>query len=126
MDLKDFVKETLIEISQGVKEAQSVCLDYGALINPMLSPLVCNEPVYCHDDKDYPATSVTFNVALSESGNSGSKTGIGVFLGKISVGKENEKGITMQTATNISFSVNIVLPYIERTGKHIPLNRILG
>lgn len=126
MDLKDFVRDTILQITEGVKEAQKACIEHGALVNPMLSPKVCNEPIYRHDDKDYPATQIIFNVGLTESGDSSSKTGIGVFLGKVSVGRENEKGNMMQTVTNISFSVNIVLPFIERKGKHVPVNQILG
>lgn len=126
MDLKDFVRDTLTQIAEGVKEAQDACISHGALINPMLSPKVCNEPVYRHDDKDYPATQVTFNIGLMESTDNSNKAGIGVFLGKVSLGKENEKGNMTQTATNISFSVNVVLPFIERKGKHIPVNQILG
>lgn len=50
----------------------------------MLNAKTCNDEVYKHDRKDYPATKVSFNVPLSEVNNKGDKTGIGVFLGKVS------------------------------------------
>ena len=34
MDLKDFVKETLVQITEGVKEAQEECKKSGCRINP--------------------------------------------------------------------------------------------
>ena len=34
MELKDFVKETLVQITEGVKEAQEECRKNGCRINP--------------------------------------------------------------------------------------------
>ena len=34
MELKDFVRDTLLDIVQGVKEAQDVCGVKGAIISP--------------------------------------------------------------------------------------------
>ena len=34
MELKDFVRDTLLDIVQGVKEAQDVCSAEGAIISP--------------------------------------------------------------------------------------------
>ena len=34
MELKDFVKETLLQITQGIKEAQEATEEYGSVINP--------------------------------------------------------------------------------------------
>lgn len=121
MELKEFVKETLIQITEGVKEAQQACLEHGGLINPMLSVKTCNEVIYKHDDKDYPATSINFKVGLIESDTKDNRKGIGVFLGKMSIGAENSKGSEVQSITNIEFSVVAVLPYIDRQGKHVSL-----
>lgn len=124
MDLKEFVKETLVQITQGVKEAQVECKEIGGLVNPMLSVKTCNDEVYKHDGKDYPATKVSFNVALTEANNKGDKTGIGVFLGKVSLGKEANKESEKQTVTSVEFSVTVVFPYISRDGKHVPISSL--
>ncbi|WP_028896718.1 hypothetical protein [Prevotella sp. HUN102] len=126
MDLKEFVSETLTQICEGVKDAQERCESSGALINPMLDVKVCNKETYRHDGKDYPATNVKFNVALTESSSNGGKTGIGVFLGKLSVGHESSKGALSQSVTSVEFTITIVPPYINRNGKHVPLSSLVG
>jgi len=122
MELKEFVKETLVQITEGVKSAQEECFKMGGLINPMLAVKTCNYQNYKHDDKDYPATEVFFKVGLTETDTKGGKSGIGVFLGSISLGKETNKEKEKQSVTSIEFSITAVLPYLERTGKHVPIS----
>lgn len=124
MDLKDFVKETLVQITEGVKEAQDECKKHGGLVNPMLSVKTCNSNTYRHADKDYPATDVLFKVGLTESNNKGDKTGIGVFLGKVSLGKEGSKEHETQSVTSVEFSVTVVFPYISRDGKRVTMTGV--
>lgn len=85
---------------------------------------VCNEETYRHDDADYPATKVNFRVGLTESSNKGNKAGIGVFLGKVSLGKEASKEVDTQSVTSVEFSVTVVFPYISRKGAHVPLSSL--
>lgn len=126
MELREFVRETLVQITDGVKEAQDLCKDKGGLVNPMLQVKTCNSAKYRHNDSDYPATEVKFNVGLTETSVDGNKTGIGVFLGKISLGKEREKGNEMQAVTGVEFSVTVVFPYIDRQGKHVPIDGLFA
>lgn len=37
MELKEFIKETLIQITEAVVEAEEVCSKNGANVNPLLS-----------------------------------------------------------------------------------------
>lgn len=126
MDLKEFISETLTQICEGVKDAQERCENIGGLINPMLAVKVCNSETYRHDGKDYPSTGVKFNVGLTESSSNGGKTGIGVFLGKMSLGHESSKDSQSQSVTSVEFTITIVPPYINRNGKHIPLSSLVG
>ena len=126
MDLKEFVCETLVQITEGIKSAQDRCKEMGGLVNPMLSVKTCNEACYRHNDSDYPATQVNFKVGLMASDNNGDKTGIGVFLGKVSLGKESSKETETQSVTNVEFSVTVVFPYISREGKHINIEGLFS
>ena len=119
MNLKEFVSEALVQITEGVKSAQDRCKEMGGLINPMLSVKTCNETYYRHNYSDYPATQVNFKVGLTASDNNGNKAGIGVFLGKVSLGKESSKETETQSVTSVEFSVTVVFPYISRDGKHV-------
>ena len=124
MDLKNFVKETLIQITEGVKEAQEVCKESGGLVNPMLETPICNAEKYEVKGKYYPASLVSFKVGLTESDTTEGKAGIGVFLSKISIGAEGKKEIETQSVTSVEFNVTVVFPYISREGKHIPLSSL--
>ncbi|NHW60285.1 SapC family protein, partial [Escherichia coli] len=66
MELKDFIKETLVQINNGVKEAQEECLKSNGLINPMLDIPLSNEEKFNVDGKYYPATKVEFEIGLTE------------------------------------------------------------
>lgn len=124
MELSEFVSETIVQISKGVKDAQDKCKELGGLVNPMLHVSVCNDETYRHKDSDYPATKVNFKVGLTESSNKGDKSGIGVFLGKVSLGKEINKELETQSVTSVEFSVTVVFPYITRKGEHVPLSSL--
>lgn len=122
MELKEFVKNTLCQITEGVKDAQDECLKMGGLVNPMLETPLSNSEKFEIKGKYYPATRVNFNIGLAESESKSGKAGIGVFLPKIMLGAEGEIGKGNQSVTNIEFGITVVFPFIERKGKHVPLS----
>lgn len=125
MELKEFVKETLLQLTQGVKEAQAECIKHGGLINPMLEvPIGYKKSKVDIDDKYYPITNVEFKVGLSENSGTENKKGIGVFLSSISLGAEQTKDRSSQSITSIEFSVPVVLPFLDRKGKHVDLSTV--
>lgn len=105
MELKDFVRDTLLDIIQGVKEAQDECDGAGAIICPRSGQV----------DSKYtrgPQT-VSFNIILEGeeggSGTSGIKVSfpqIGFHIGKIS--DENKKN---SEQTSVNFTVPVYFPY---------------
>lgn len=124
MELKDFIKETLVQINNGVKEAQDECLKSNGLINPMLDIPISNDEKFNVDGKYYPATKVEFEIGLVEGDKEANKIGIGVFLPNIGIGGQTENAKNMQSSTSIKFSITAVFPYINREGKHMPLSSI--
>lgn len=125
MELREFVKETLIQVTSGVKEAQEECLKHGGLVNPMLENPLSNDVVFKVADKYYPATMVKYRIGLSETIGNESARGIGVSLSIVSVGVRDKKETENQSTTSMEFSVNVVFPYIDRKGNHVPIDRIL-
>lgn len=123
MELKDFVKETLLQLTEGVKEAQAECIKHGGLINPMLEVPLSNTGLKVQiKDKYYPVTKVEFKVGLSEIAETENKKGIGVFLSSISFGAEQTKDKSLQSITSIEFSVPVVLPFVGRDGKYVDIS----
>lgn len=55
-------------------------------------------------------TSIEFDVALTKGESSGSKGGLGVFLGTVGVGGQVKEDATASTLTRIRFSVPVALP----------------
>jgi hypothetical protein len=122
MELKEFVKETLLQLTEGVKEAQEKCRKHGGLVNPMLGvprSIVRKTEI---QDKYYPITDVGFKVGLTENTGAENKKGLGVFLPNISLGAEQKKDTHYQSITSIEFNVPILLPFIGRDGEYVDVS----
>ena len=108
MELRDFIKETIENIVDGVSAAQASIRDKGAKINPKKA--MYNENGQFNNINSGMPRLVEFDVGLSAVNKSGSSEGIGVFLGTISLGKKNDQGIESTAITKIKFSLPLVLP----------------
>ena len=110
MELKEFIRETLLQITQGVHEAQQTVKEYGAIVNPAQyqeSTDTLNAKI---DNQYRPVQNVNFEVALASSNSEGNKTGIGVLLGSFNIGTSNHEDSKLISVTNVRFSVPLVLP----------------
>ena len=108
MELRDFIKETIENIIDGVSAAQLSIRDKGAKINP--KNVQFNENGKFNDLNSGMPRYIEFDVGLTSVNKSGSSEGIGVFLGTISLGKKNDQGIEHTAITKIKFSLPLVLP----------------
>lgn len=78
MELKDFVKATLEEIIQGVKDAQESTKDTGAIINPAELAVGAQGNKYMKKNGWTYTTDVEMNVVITVQEKAGNKAGIGV------------------------------------------------
>lgn len=115
MELKDFIKETITQIVNGVVEAQVEISKHGAEINP--KRVQFKEAGQYNSYNSGKPQYVEFDVGLTSIQKSGSSEGIGVFLGAISLGKKNDEGTELTAVSRIKFSLPVVLP--SGTGEHI-------
>ena len=100
--LQDFVKETLVQIANGVKEASEGVLEAGGAVNPVDSG---NMPSI-----EEHGTSVQFDVALATSEEKSKSGKFGVVVFDIGM-KVKGKAKTDTTSTNrVAFSVPLLLP----------------
>ena len=117
MELKDFVRDTLLDIVQGVKEAQEVCGVKGAIISPRSVQTVA--PKANIEGKEHYVQMVEFQVVLGEEQNEKSdvpgKGSISAVLAHVGIdlgmSKKIEEGNNNQTV--IKFSVPVILPSID-------------
>lgn len=111
MELKEFIKTTLADITDAVSELQEE-LTNGAIVSPSMPTPIANITVIDpQNDKVYRAISkIDFDVAVTVGGTdkveAGGKVGIQIFSAKI--GGDNEKHT--ENVSRITFSIPVVLP----------------
>jgi len=111
MDLREFVSETLTQIVEGVKNAQSNATESGATVNPRLSTSheQAGKQGFLFTGDAY-AQIVQFDVALTVTEGTGSKGGIGVFAGAINLGSSGQSQNESSSVSRVKFSVPLSLP----------------
>jgi hypothetical protein len=118
MELKEFVKEVLVQLCEGVSDAQKEVEKMGAVVNPREIAYSSKSDAKI-DNKSYPIETVFFEVGLMDTKIKGKNTGIGVYLSNIGIGFNKTKKISSESVTRISFSVPIVLPSVSGNNRFI-------
>lgn len=110
MNLREFIKEALVDIVSGVADARTEVIQHEALIG--------SDPAFGHvreakiltDKFDRTITMVEFDIALTQADSKDSKAGIGVFLASVGVGAQGASHGETSSLSRIKFSVPVVLP----------------
>lgn len=107
MDLKDFVSQALIQITEGVFDAQKIVQEKGGFVNPAVRQTETGQTM--HDGRVI--QSVEFNVAITVTEDSSCSGG-----GKLSVATvfkataETASSEKNSTTSKISFNVPLAVP----------------
>lgn len=109
MELKNFISKTLIEIIDGIKDAQSHAIENQAVIAPQV---VVTRKV----------NTIKFNVAVTTVDGSNAEGGAGIFVGPITIGGRVETGQSSEATSRIEFEIPMYYPEhmaydIKRTAK---------
>ena len=99
MDLRTFVKITIIDVIYAVTMAQEETESSGAFVG--------------HKEGHFGTTSFEFDIALAETGESSTGGRIGVFLASVGVGVKAEQKDASGVTSRVKFSVPVQFP----TGK---------
>ena len=111
MDLKDFIKNTLVQIADGVSEAEKELESRNASVNPIGGYFDQKQlGGRTWNFKNGVTEIVDFDVALTSSEKEGSSAGIGVLLGSINLGAKGASEETITSVTRIKFSIPLLLP----------------
>lgn len=110
MDIQQFIAGAITQIVAGVADARLAVEKYGASAG--------SDPVYGYvksnkvmkDGEGRQVTLVDFDVALTSADSTGTKGGIGVFLGSVGVGSQGASHGESSRHSRIRFSVPVVLP----------------
>ena len=104
MELKEFIKNVLIDLSEGVEEAQMELKEKSTVVNPRRTNNIN------HEDRNI--TTVHFEMGLMSSETENNTAGIGVFLSSVGVGVKNDAKTNNESVTRISFSLQVAFPYV--------------
>ncbi|MBD8899684.1 hypothetical protein [Rhodanobacter sp. DHG33] len=110
MELKDFVAQTLTQIIEGVVASQKAVATHGATINPLINPMSDSSKhgfISCYEGF---AQVVRFDVALTVTEGMGTKGGIGVFAGPVSLGSSGQSNSSNSSVSHVQFNVPLILP----------------
>lgn len=116
MDLKNFISTVLVEIADGVKDAQEHYQEFGGAVNP--SGFICeNNNLYSLASKRvgqtndmFPLNTIEFEVGLSDGNNTENSKGIGVLLSSVGIGANNKTLTSNSAITTIKFNLTVKLP----------------
>lgn len=106
MDLKDFLRDTLVQITEGVKEAQEYVKGTGAVINPSEFGTIAPKAIMSKDNDEVSAVQrIDFSLSLQQNWGTDGKVSVGVLdIGHIKGEYQNIK------ENRVNFSVLVVLP----------------
>ena len=109
MELKEFIKTTLTEIVEAVKETQATVKDMGAIVAPTMPHAIATKTI-CVDENNLLISQVDFNVAVtagsSNTLNGDAKAGIRVLSTSIK-GQTEERN---EVVSRVAFSIPVILP----------------
>lgn len=108
MELKDFVKGVILDITNAVKESQRE-LDNGAIICPTNSN--AKETVNSSKDGTLPVSSIDFEVSVSAGSSNETGGKITVLSAVISGGLGSVNTTKDENVSKVRFSIPVILPY---------------
>jgi len=106
MNLRDFVKETLVEIAEGVDSANDALKGKGAFVNPVKITHRTGQAVQ-HTRQLH---EVEFDVAVTAEEGKETKGGIGIMVGSIGLGAQGRSETSGSTHSRVKFTIPMLLP----------------
>lgn len=112
MELKDFISETIIQINQGLLEAQEKTKEYGTIINPPLKGTSAESFQFTKNISLYSTEGIEFDVCLTveDSKNTDKKGRLEMATGLFKLGGQEKKSENTknQEVNRIKFSIPIL------------------
>jgi hypothetical protein len=112
MELKDFIEETLVNITTGIRNAQEKAHPTGAVINPnslRYNTGSLREQGYTSDGRV--TSAIDFDLAVTITEGSSVKAKIGVISGLLNLGTQGAIDTSNIVVSRIRFSIPILYPY---------------
>jgi len=119
MELKDFVRESLVQIAHGISEASEVLKDTSAHINPknvyVNGDNLKNYGRLVNDNSFNPVVElVEFDVAVHASEGTETNGKIGISIGSIGLGAGGKSQESNRSESRIKFKVPVTFPVTDK------------
>ena len=120
MDLKEFTKETLVQIVQGVNDANELLTEHNAYVTRDIQKSTTGDSYVDHSGHYTHAVNIEFDVAVTATEVNDTKGGGGIKVVQLfHAGVETSKSIENQSVSRIKYSIPLVLGKKDNT--HTPL-----
>ena len=126
MELQEFVKETLSQISQGVKDAQDSVRDTGGYVNPAVTYAQGKpELIYFGETaQGHHTFLVDFDVAVTVAEKNAAEGGAKLAVASLfSVGGSGSSNAENTTTSRVKFKVPLALPFDQQSMTEIQQKR---
>ena len=120
MDLKDFVKEALVQITEGVKESQEIIREHGGYANPATGTSSSNIDAHIGNLKDGQSIYlVDFDISVSVTESTGINGSSKLTVASLfNLGAGVESSDSNSTLSRIAFKVPLALP-VDKVSQEI-------
>lgn len=126
MELRDFVKESLVQISKGIEEANNELSDSQAMVNPLYLYLTEEKNLMgrtTHRDPEFQdpdsklVQRIEFDVAVvvQDSVSGGGKASLSI--ASIGFGEEGKKDMSNKSESRIKFAIPMVFPGFDNSSE---------
>lgn len=118
MDLQEFITQALVQIANGIREADAPLAESGAIVNPrhITGAGADKDNVYGYiteQRKLRAVHAVEFDVAVTAAQAKGAKAGIGIVVGSIGLGSQGSNERSSASVSRIRFKIPLALPNAE-------------
>lgn len=115
MELKNFISSTLVEIAEGIKDAQEKFKEMGGVVNPsniFMQNGLCSPGgnPQKSPDRCYNLSNIEFEIELAENNDSENRAGIGVLLSQIGLGANTREQHLSASMNKVKFNVQVKFP----------------
>lgn len=121
MDLQHFIKESIVQISKGIIDANKEVMEHGGAVNPR--DVTFNKSgegpygYYAEDQKNSfrrAIEKIDFDVVVSVAQGTETEGGIGLKVGSFGLGSSGKTEKENTSESRIKFSLPILLPVAEQ------------
>lgn len=119
MDLKDFVKESLVQISNAIVEANAALGATNAVVNPFnVATFSGDQKAYgrlndAYNEKEAVVEVVEFDVGVTTESGTQKGGGIKISVASIGIGAEGKSTGAQSNESRIKFKVPMVYPCVK-------------